>query len=109
MENAVDIQTIESVFPKIDVEMDLLQVKSGIAKEIISRDLVLGGADHNFRRHSLHYSHKRIKRPTTSHTMPKILLGKSCVNVQTSYKGSRRSEESENSKNDLTATSTTQG
>jgi NADH/NAD ratio-sensing transcriptional regulator Rex len=76
VEEVVNMQTIESFLPKIDVEMDLLQVKSGIAKEILSRDLILGGVDSNFRRHSLHYSHKRIKRPTARHSMPKILLGK---------------------------------
>lgn len=59
-----------------DIELDLLHVKSGIAKGVLSRDLVMNYLDPKDRRHSLHYSHKRIRKPESRKSMPKFLLGK---------------------------------
>ena len=61
--------TIFSLLPlnqvkPIDLPMDLLQVKSNITKNIISRELSTGYLKPWEKRNSLHYSHKRIRRPT---------------------------------------------
>ena len=58
-----------------DIDMNLLQVKSGITKHVLSRDL-MGNLKPADKRHSLHYSHKRIRRPQARNSMPKLSVGK---------------------------------
>jgi len=67
----------------LDLEPNWLQVKSSITKNMVSRGLVLG---HNPRDHrnSMHLSNKRIKNPTTRHSMPRDKYRKPSVHISSS-------------------------